>query len=470
MASLLNGGDSIKSYEKEILQMYLDNEKTYVKDVEKAYKEALKDIDTRLAALMGRADADLPNVIYRIEHQKNLKLQVQSVLEQLQANEFDVITKHLTQSYTDGFIAGAYSLHKQGIPLVFPIDPAKVVQAVTLDSQISEGLYNRLGVETKKLKTSISSEISRGIASGMAYSDIARNISAVTKAPLARTKTIVRTEAGRIQSKATMDMAYMAKSKGAEQVKKWISVLDGDTRPSHQRMDGEVRELDEPFSNGLQYPREKGGKAEEVVNCRCALGCPAKWSLAEDDLERMKQRAEFFGLDKTKNIEEFREKYLNTAKILENTGENGIIKEREMLKKKDDAREGFKFISNERFNNLTIEAVKKGAIILRGSAEIEQHLDAMGASASTIGDALLFRNDVCVSEVLEETFHYLQNISGTNDDKGEPLRTILNEIEAKEYVLASASKYKVPRNELDLIEKQLAGYKKQLEEYEKGGE
>lgn len=463
------GGDLIKKYEKEILQTYLDGEKAATKELEKAYQQALKDIDTRIAALMGRDDADLQNVIYRIEYQKNLKLQVQSALEQLQAKEFESVSNYLSQNYTDGFVAAAYSLHQQGVPLIIPIDPEQVAQAVVLDSKISEGLYNRLGVETVALKKSISGEISRGIASGMAYSEIARNIANATKAPLSRTKTIVRTEAGRIRSKATMDMAYKARSKGADVLKKWISVLDGNTRPSHRRMDGQIRELDEPFSNGLMYPRDGSGKAEEVVNCRCEMGNPARSLLDESELEVLRNRAEFFGLDKSEEFERFKEKYLKAAKTLDNSGKNGIIKETEMLKKDDDARKGFKFISDERFNNLTIEAVKKGAIILRGSPEIEQHLDAMEASASTIGDALLFRANVCVSEVLEETFHYAQNRAGTNDDKGEPLRTILNEIEAKEYVLANANKYKVPRNELELIEKQLVGYKKQLADYEKDG-
>ena len=56
-----------------------------------------------------------------------------------------------------------------------------------------------------------------------------------------------------------------------------------------------------------------------------------------------------------------------------------------------------------------------------------------------------------------------------NDDKGEPLRTILNEIDAKQYLLDNAAKYKIPRNELELTQKQLESYQKQLETYKKGG-
>lgn len=464
------GGDPIKKYEKEMLQAFVDSEKAVVKDIEKAYKQALTDIDNRIATLMGRDDADLPNVIYRVEHQRNLRMQVQSALEQLQAEVFESMSKYLTESYTDGFVSTAYSLHSQGVPLIIPIDPGQVAQAVITDSKISEGLYARLGVETKALKKTISSEIARGIASEMSYSEIARNISNATKAPLARTKTIVATEAGRIHSKATLDMAYKAREKGADTVKKWISTLDGDTRPSHRQVDGEIKELKEPFSNGLMRPGDPAAKAEEVVRCRCAMGTPVRWAMDESELQALKARAEFFGLDKTKNFEEFKEKYLDAAKTLDNSAKNGIIKENELFKKADDSRKNFKFISDERFNSLTIGAVKSGAIILRGTPEVERHLDAMGASASAVGGALLFRQDVCVSEVLEETFHYMQTIAGKNDDKVEPLRTILNEIEAKEYIISNATKYKVPRNEIELIEKQLAGYKKQLADYEKGGD
>ena len=48
------------------------------------------------------------------------------------------------------------------------------------------------------------------------------------------------------------------------------------------------------------------------------------------------------------------------------------------------------------------------------------------------------------------------------------MRTILNEIDAKEYVIRVAKKYQVPKNELEHIQKQLDGYKQQLEDYKKG--
>ena len=127
-----------------------------------------------------------------------------------------------------------------------------------------------------------------------------------------------------------------------------------------------------------------------------------------------------------------------------------------------------KAISDETFNNLTIGARKKGAIILRGTEEVEHHLDDMKADASIIGDVILFRKQVTLSEVLEETYHFEQNLIGMNDDKPESLRTILNEIDAKEYLLKNAKKYNIPRKETELTQRQLQSYKKQLDKYMKG--
>ena len=52
--------------------------------------------------------------------------------------------------------------------------------------------------------------------------------------------------------------------------KRWIAAIDA--RESHAECEGQgVIKWDEPFANGLQFPHEPGGPAEEVINCRCIL-------------------------------------------------------------------------------------------------------------------------------------------------------------------------------------------------------
>lgn len=153
---------------------------------------------------------------------------------------------------------------------------------------------------------------------------------------------------------------------------------------------------------------------------------------------------------------------------LTNQAGSGTIKVVPMNRAKTRKREGIKPISNDLFRKLTIEALKNGAIIMRGGEEIESHLDKMGADASTLHDVLFFREEVCISEVIEETYHFKQNMQGMNDDKGEPLRTILNEIDAKQYMLNNARKLRIPRSELELTKRHLIEYQKQLQEYLEG--
>lgn len=109
----------------------------------------------------------------------------------------------------------------------------------------------------------------------------------------------------------------------------------------------------------------------------------------------------------------------NKKKELVNNIQGDIIKN---YRSGGNEREELKFISDEEFDRLTITAKKKGAVILRGTKEVEEHLNKMKAAASNIGDILMFRNEVCISEVLEETYHFEQNISKMNNDKSEPLR------------------------------------------------
>ena len=322
--------------QKEVLQHQLDAEKEVIDKLTKQYQKALNDIDIKIRVL--QSDELTQSRISRIEYQKVLKKQVEAVLEKLHADEYTTIQQFLSDTYTDAFVGTAYDMHGQGVPLIMPIDRNAAVKAIITDSQISEGLYESLGVDTKKLKNSISAEITRGIASGLAHSEIARNIAGAAKAPLGRAKTIVRTESHRIAQASAMDAQKVAVSKGAKVVKQWMSTLDGDTRKSHRRLDGQIREVDEPFEmdgKKAMYPGDFGDPAEDC-NCRCQLLTRPRVALDEDELKTLQERAKFFGLDKTDDLEDFKKKYLKAAEkeevVLENAGKSDIIKEKDTTK------------------------------------------------------------------------------------------------------------------------------------------
>lgn len=142
---------------------------------------------------------------------------------------------------------------------------------------------------------------------------------------------------------------------------------------------------------------------------------------------------------------------------------SGIINYKEVYRKKSE--QSNYGISQKRFDELTIEAKKNGATILRGTDEIEKHFDSVNAQAATLGDTMLFRKNVRVCDVLEESYHFMQNKKGINIDKTEPLRTYLNEIEAKQFIIDNERKYKVPRIEIEETKRQLSEYQKALKKW-----
>lgn len=311
----------------------MDSEEAAIKELEKQYARALKDINDKVKSF--QADIDLldqalsqdglddatkallqsqkRSKVYQQNYQKALKGQVSGVLDKLHGDNYATIDKYLKSCYETGYIGTMYDIAKQGVPIIAPIDQAAAVKAILTDSKIVEGYYNHLGVNYAKLKKTITQEISRGIASGLPYSDIARNINNVSSSGLSNAKRIARTEGHRIQQTSSRDAQYAAKKKGCDVVKQWDASLDGRTRDSHARVDGEIRELDEKFSNGLMFPGDPSGSAAEVINCRCTSNTRARWALDDGELQTLKERAEYFGIDKADNFEDFKNKYLKSA-------------------------------------------------------------------------------------------------------------------------------------------------------------
>lgn len=321
--------------QKLVQEAFLNNEEAVIKRLKVVYSQSLKDITKKaedlqnsinsltMATLQGEIDEEakkqiqsmIQSKIYQKQYQDALKKQISSILDNMQVEEFKTVAEYLDKCYEEGFLGTMYDLHGQGIPLILPLDQEAIVRAVQTDSKISNGLYSRLGEDVALLKRKIIAQVSRGISTGMSFQQVAKQLAAYTNIGFNNAVRIARTEGHRIQIQSTMDTCYKAKEKGADVVKQWDSTLDKRTRKSHQKVDGEIKELDEPFSNGLMFPGDPAGGAAEVVNCRCALLQRARWALDDEFTKRDSFTGELREFNNPKDYDEFKKWYFSKENL-----------------------------------------------------------------------------------------------------------------------------------------------------------
>lgn len=289
-----------------VQKQFLNNEKAVVDRLQYIYDQSLFEINAKIRNLefdigdlrevYDWMDDDDPtkevirsriqSKIYQKQYQQVLQDQVDGILKQMQKDQYLTVSDYLGTCYEDSFVGSLFDLHGQNVPMMMPIDQEAMVKAIQLDSKISKGLYTKLGEDVDVLKKRITSEVTRSIATGSSYEQVAQRLAGQTQIGFNKAVRIARTEGHRIQCSAAMDTMRNAKDMGADVVKQWDATLDGKTRPAHRKVDGEIREVDELFSNGLDFPGDPDGGAAEVVNCRCALLQRARWAL-DDGFTKM---------------------------------------------------------------------------------------------------------------------------------------------------------------------------------------
>lgn len=137
--------------------------------------------------------------------------------------------------------------------------------------------------------------VQQGIANGASVDDVAKSImdSSDMFEP-SRAMTIARTEMLTAVSLGQASMMNLAAKAIPGLKKAWVTAQDEDVRESHKNINGEIREADEKFSNGLMYPRDPDGEAGDTINCRCVLVTLAPEDLEDyrAELEALKENAE----------------------------------------------------------------------------------------------------------------------------------------------------------------------------------
>lgn len=397
--------------QKQVLQSQLDAEKKIRDQLNVIYSQALAGIDNKLQVLLARQDANTPTVIYQVQHQKALREQIVGVLGELQSSQFTTIEKYLEDCYANGYAGAMYDIDGQiGGPVVLAPDPKQVVKAIQLDSKISTDLYTALGQDVDKLKRNIATTLSRGISTGMQYVEIANRLQKYHQIGFNNAMRIVRTEGHRIQIQSALDAQEAAKLQGCDIVKQWDSTLDGRTRPTHRQLDGQIREIGEDF----EVTNEKGatlkaqgpglfGRAGEDCNCRCAVLQRAKWALDDEELATLKERAKFFNLDKTKDFDDFKAKYIDAVQTAPVKPKKEILTKKKLEQKLadgkiqlDDLETQFKAVTGgfsvddivQQYGSLDAFKGKVPEAKLKAAKDLQDQIEALKADMTTWDDLL----------------------------------------------------------------------------------
>lgn len=126
-------------------------------------------------------------------------------------------------------------------------------------------------------------------------------------------------------------------------------------------------------------------------------------------------------------------------------------------------RSSIKPVDEQLYGSSKARIERNGGTVIRGGADANRHLDAVGADAACIGGTVIFRDIPTTSEVLEETFHFFQELNGDYSDRDFRAASLLREIDAQEYLLTMTERFKIPEEEVSQTIANLEYYRNELE-------
>ena len=284
---------------------------------------ARKETDELLEELEKRIDKEYSQAVKEVEEKLNKHLERFTEKDEKKRAALDAgeITKKEYNDWRSGqFLAGerwkdmrdtlaedltnkqaiAQSITKGYMPEVYALNHNYVVEKVSddLDFRITFSLYDKPTVENLMRNGEILQPPGKTMEAKIARGEAVRwekgQIQSVTLQSILQGESIpkmskriaqtlgernkansiryARTAVTSAENKGMLDGMKNLENDGLVLYKQWSATGDDRTRDSHLDIDGESVPLDREFSNGLQYPGDPNGDADEVWNCRCSMG------------------------------------------------------------------------------------------------------------------------------------------------------------------------------------------------------
>lgn len=124
-------------------------------------------------------------------------------------------------------------------------------------------------------KRQINSAVLQGILQGESIPKIAKRLLPIVDRNKTAAIRTARTTVTGAENRGRLDRYHDYEDKGVVMSKVWIATPDNRVRDWHLSMDGQERDVDEPFIDGhgeeLDYPGDPSGSPKTVYNCRCSM-------------------------------------------------------------------------------------------------------------------------------------------------------------------------------------------------------
>lgn len=255
-----------------------------IADVEKRlneiYSKVKNDLETemkRIDTLIARANKveDKEKRVALLRRKKEVKTRLIKISVDIQeANEtaVKILNNENLNVYSENYNFMLYEIQKEsGLPIDFTLFDKNTLKSMVKDK---EGIFNFLSIESAKdlgvIRRKLESTFYASLIEGMGAYEIAKSLGKVVDMNQNNLVRLTRTLTTRVQNEARFDGMEYGEKLGIKLQKVWIATADGRTRRSHKNLNGEVRAIDEPFSNGLMFPGADG-TVSEVANCRCTM-------------------------------------------------------------------------------------------------------------------------------------------------------------------------------------------------------
>ena len=231
------------------------------KAVDSARGEAVEPLQREAAKFIKRMGADVIETLNQLTRKSEHGFTLEELLVALDIDLWERDMRVQLEPFLVSIMGVGFTVGAARVLFAGAFDVTAAEAATALSNSVSQ-----IVTVPGTFFDSISTVIKNGLDSNATLADITKNIRGVTdRLSQSQAERIARTSGGG-SFEAGQQQAY--RDAGIKK-HEWLSSRDAKVRDSHAMIDGEVVEIGEPFSNGLDFPLDPSGSASEVINCRC---------------------------------------------------------------------------------------------------------------------------------------------------------------------------------------------------------